>query len=175
MSRHRTAGFTLVELLIVLAIVGIVVSVGMAEYRHARVRGNEAAALTAITAVNQAQAAFAQACGNGLFAPTLAALGTPMPTTGRAFLSPDLAMGDTVVKSGYSFVMKGTEAVDARPSCVAVMPVSTYQVTADPLYPGSSGTRFFASNTDRTVYQDTVTFSDNMPETGPPAHGAEIK
>ena len=42
-------------------------------------------------AINQAQFAFAQACGNQRYAPTLAGLGTPMPTTGQAFLSPDLA------------------------------------------------------------------------------------
>jgi len=168
-------GFTLVELLVVLAIVGVVVAVGMAGYRVARVRGNETAAVAALTAVNQAQIAFAQACGNGRFAPTLAALGLPMPTTGRAFLSPDLTTGDAVVKSGYHFVMTGTEAADSQPSCTGVMPVSGYQVTADPLIPGSTGDRFFGSNTDRVVYHDTATFSGNMPETGAPGHGVEIK
>jgi hypothetical protein len=55
------------------------------------------------------------------------------------------------------------------------MPVSGYQVTADPLIPGSTGDRFFGSNTDRVVYHDTATFSGNMPETGAPGHGVEIK
>ena len=168
-------GFTLVELLLVLAIVGVVSAVGMAGYRSARVRGNETAAVAALTAINQAQVSFAQVCGNGHFAPTLDGLGTPMPTTGQAFLSPDLTQADTIAKSGYRFVMTGSLAADAKPSCTGVLPVSGYQVTADPLIPGSSGYRFFGSNTDRVVYHDTVTFAGNMPETGAPAHGAEIK
>lgn len=168
-------GFTLIELLIVFAIVGVVVSVGMAGWRAARVRGNETAALAAMNAVNQAQAAFAHACGNGRFAPTLAALGTPMPTTGHGFLSPDLTTGETVIKSGYLFALAGTEAVDAKPACTGVAPAATYQLTADPAIPGATGDRFFGSNGDRVIYEDVASFSGNMPETGAPAHGKEIK
>jgi prepilin-type N-terminal cleavage/methylation domain-containing protein len=175
MPCRRLAGFTLIELLIVLAVVGVLVSIGMAGFRVARVKGNETSAVAALTAINQAQVAFAQACGDGRYAPTLSALGVPMPTSGRAFLSPDLTSGDTVLKSGYQFDMQGTEAVDAKPACNGVNPVAGYLVTADPVIPGSTGDRFFATRTDRVVYEDTATFIGNMPETGPPAHGAEIK
>jgi len=64
------AGSPLIELLIVVAIVGILASFGMAVYRHARVRGGEVGAIAALTAINQAQFAFAQACGNQRYAPT---------------------------------------------------------------------------------------------------------
>jgi prepilin-type N-terminal cleavage/methylation domain-containing protein len=168
-------GFTLVELLIVLAILGIVTAVGMAGYRNARVRGNETAAVAALTAINQAQASFAQVCGNGQFAPSLVALGTPMPASGQPFLSADLTFNDTTAKSGYVFVVAGTEAPDAKPSCIQVMPVPGYAATADPVTPGVTGVRFFGTNADRIVYEDTVTFVKNMPETGAPAHGSEIK
>lgn len=175
MIRRRPAGFTLIELLIVMAIVGIVLAISMAGYRAARVRGNETAALAALIAVNQAQASYSQVCANGRFAPSLAALGKPMPATGQAFLSPDMTASDPLIKSGYQFVLAGTEDVDARPSCNDVMPVSGYQLTADPLNPGISGSRFFATNTDRIVYEDSVTFTGNMPEKGAPGHGAEIR
>ena len=168
-------GFTLVELLVVMAIVGIVAAIGMAGYRNAKVRGNETSAVASMTAINQAQAAFAQVCGNGHFAPTLAALGTPVSTSGQPFLGADLTASDPIAKSGYLFVVAGTVAPDAKPSCIGVTPVSTYQVTADPLTPGSTGVRFFGSNADRVVYEDTATFAGNMPETGPPGHGREIK
>jgi prepilin-type N-terminal cleavage/methylation domain-containing protein len=169
------AGFTLIELLLVVAVVGVIVSIGMAGYRVAKVRGNETAAIAALTAINQAQVAFAQACGNGRYAPTLSALGVEMPTSGRAFLSPDLTTGDTIIKSGYQFVMTGTEAVDVKPACTGVMPVPGYTVTADPLVPGTTADRFFGSNAGRVIYQDTATFADNMPGTGAPGHGTEIK
>lgn len=168
-------GFTLVELLTVMAIVAIVAAIGMAGYRNAKVRGNETSAVASLTAINQAQAAFAQVCGNGHFAPTLAALGTPVSASGEPFLSADLTLSDPIAKSGYVFVLSGTAAPDAKPSCIGVIPVAGYQVTADPLTPGATGLRFFGSNADRILYEDTGTFAGNMPETGAPAHGTEIK
>ncbi len=167
-------GFTLIELLIVVAIVGILSSVGMAVYRQARVRGAEVAAIVALTAINQAQFAFAQACGTQRFAPTLAALGTPMPTTGQGFLSPDMA-ADPLAKSGYQFTMTGTAVSDSSLTCTGLAGVESYQATADPVTPGVSGSRFFATNTDRVVYEDQVTFTGNMPESGAPGHGVELK
>ncbi len=170
-----TAGFTLVELLLVVAIVAIIVAIAMAGYRHAKMRGNETKALAALTAINQAQAAFAQVCGNGAYAPTLAALGTPMPTTGVAFLSPDLTAPEPVLKGGYQFVLAGSQPVEGRTACTGVTPVAGYIVTADPLIPGTTGLHFYGSNSDRVVFQDTATFAGNMPETGPPTHGSELR
>jgi len=169
------SGFTLVELLIVMAIVAVIAAIGMAGWRNARVRGNETAAVSALTTINHAQFAFAQTCGAGRYAPTLQALGTPVPSTGDAFLSADLARETPLVKSGYSFALAGTESIEPRMSCNGVSTIEGYQLTADPVTPGVTGMRFFGTNTDRVVFGDTVTYVGNMPETGAPAHGAEIK
>jgi type IV pilus assembly protein PilA len=168
------AGFTLVELLLVIAIVGVLCAIAMAGYRHARVTGSEASALATLLSINQAQFSFAQTCGNQLYSPTLAGLGAPLPTSGQAFLSADLAT-DPLIKSGYQFMMSGTEALDARPTCNALRPVTSYKVTADPTMPGISGIRFFGTNTDRTLFADSVTYVEDMPERGAPGHGAEVK
>jgi type IV pilus assembly protein PilA len=169
-----TRGFTLVELLIVIAIIGLLASIGMAVHRHARVRGGEASAITSLEAINQAQFAFAQACGQQRFAATLAALGTPMPTTGQGFLSPDMA-ADPLTKSGYLFTMTGTPVRDDSLTCLGQAGVETYQATADPVTPGVSGSRFFGTNIDRVLYEDQVTFTGNMAESGAPGHGVELK
>jgi hypothetical protein len=72
-------------------------------------------------------------------------------------------------------MMSGTEALDARPTCNALRPVTSYKVTADPTMPGISGIRFFGTNTDRTLFADSVTYVEDMPERGAPGHGAEVK
>ena len=167
-------GFTLVELLIVMAIVGILGALATAGYRMVKVRGSEAAAIAALAAVNQAQFAFSQTCGDQRYSPTLAGLGVPAPVSGKAFLSPDMTV-DPVTKSGYLFVLESTAALEAPPTCNGLPPATSYKVTADPTHPGSTGVRFFGTNADRVIYADTATFSGNMPERGAPGHGTEVK
>ena len=173
-ARAREGGFTLVELLIVFAIVCVVTSLAAAGYRHSRAKAGEAVAVAGLQTINQAQFAFAQTCGNQRYSPTLAGLGTPAPTTGRAFISPDMA-ADPVVKSGYQFVLAATPTPDAPTACNGIATVPAYQVTADPTSRGVSGIQFFATNTDRIVYADSATYAGNMPETGAPGHGVEVK
>jgi prepilin-type N-terminal cleavage/methylation domain-containing protein len=167
-------GFTLIELLIVVAIVGILASISMAIYFHARIQGDEASAIATLGAVNQGQFAFAQACGNQRYAATLPALAVPLPATGSGFLSPDLAV-EPLVKAGYQFAMTCTPLNLEYKSCTGDTLLEHYAVTADPLRPGLSGVRYFGTNSDRVIYADGASFAGNMPETGAPPHGAELK
>ena len=173
-ARARERGFTLVELLIVFAIVCVLTSLAAAGYRHFRAKAGEAVAVAGLQTINQAQFAFAQTCGNQRYSPTLTGLGTPIPTTGRAFISPDMA-ADPVVKNGYQFVLAATPTPDGPTACNGITTVPAYQVTADPTSQGVSGINFFATNTDRVVYADSATYAGNMPETGAPGHGVEVK
>ena len=146
----------------------------MGLYLNARVHGNEASAVGTLTAINQGQFAFAQACGNQRYASTLASLAAPMTTTGSAFLSPDLA-ADPLIKTGYRFVLGGTAADEELKGCTGGLLLEQYEVTAEPVQPGLSGNRFFGTNGDRVLFEDETTFTDNMPVTGPPPHGTELK
>ena len=167
-------GFTLVELLVVMAIVAILATLGVAGYRAGRIRSAEASAIASLGAINQAQFAYFQTCGNQRYAPTLSSLGVPVPG-GDAFLSPDLTAADVVEKSGYVIQMAGGEVTDTGTTCTGATPIQSYQVTADPTSPGVTGERFFGSNSDRVIYEDVTTFTGNMPQSGAPPHGAEIK
>lgn len=168
-------GFTLVELLIVMAIVGILAALAIAGYRHARVTANEGVAIAALKAINQAQFSFSQTCGGQKYSPTLAGLAVPHPQTGAAFLSPDMAM-DPVEKSGYLFTMDGPPPEDLMVrTCNDLVPIVSYRVIADPAIVGNSGVRYFATNVDRVIFADIATFKEDMPMTGAPGHGSEIR
>jgi prepilin-type N-terminal cleavage/methylation domain-containing protein len=171
--RSQPAGFTLVELLIVMAIIAVLVATAVAGYRHARMRGAEAAAVAALDAINQAQFAFFQTCGDQKYAPTLTSLGVPVPG-GTAFLSADLTAADQISKSGYLIQMAGTQVPDVGQACNGATPAAAYQATADPALAGTTGSRFFGTNADRVIYEDAATFTGNMPEMGAASHGTEI-
>lgn len=168
-------GFTLVEVLLVLVIVGILATISMANYRHARLRGAETSAIGALSAINQAQFAFMQTCGNQKFAPHLTSLGKPHPGTMAPFLSPDLTTGDEVVKSGYLIVMDGAEVAEPLLTCSGDTPLDAYHVTADPVTPGVTGSRFFGTNVDLVIYENLETFNGKMPNSGAPELGQESR
>jgi prepilin-type N-terminal cleavage/methylation domain-containing protein len=168
-------GFTLIELLLVLVIIGILSAISMANYRQARLRGAETAAIGALTAINQAQFAYMQTCGNQKFAPHLTSLGKSNPGTSVPYLSPDMTGADEVVKSGYLIRLEGPEVAEPVLSCTGETPVESYHVTADPLTPGITGRLFFGTNIDLVVYESQETFVDKMPDSGAPSLGQETR
>ena len=43
------------------------------------------------------------------------------------------------------------------------------------IIPNVTGTRYFGTNGDRVIFEDLASFTGNMPESGAPGHGHEIK
>ena len=169
------SGFTLIELMVVMALIGILLAIAFARYEGMRARANETSAASSLHTIAAAQWTFALTCGHDKYATTLPALAQPIPATGQGFLSPDLTSADQIEHSGYLFQMTAKPLDDAMPSCSGVPVAQGYAVTADPVKPGVSGNRFFAVNTDRVVYVDEKqTFTGNIPETGAPEHGVEL-
>jgi prepilin-type N-terminal cleavage/methylation domain-containing protein len=168
-------GFTLLELMVVLGIVGILLAIAFGQYRNIRSKGNEASAIASVRSIAAAEWQFAQTCGNQKYATTLPALGQPVPATGQGFLSPDLTAAEQVEKSGYQFKITAKPADGAPPACNGAPVADGYAATADPMKPGIDGDRYFAVNADRVLYEDTDTFTDKMPEEGNPGKGTEIK
>jgi prepilin-type N-terminal cleavage/methylation domain-containing protein len=154
---QRQEGFTLLEVTIVGALIGILVAIGVPQLLRARLAANESSGIAALRAISSSEANYATTCGFGGYATDLADLVKPSPASGHGFLSPDLAVNG-VRKSGYILaVAKNADAgtVDILlPTCngAASPRASSFYANAIPVSPGATGNRFFATDTPGTIY-----------------------
>src|SRR5262245_9627512 len=145
-------GFTLVELLLVIAVIGIIAAIAVPAMLRARRTANEAAAIGSLRALNSAESSYAAAAAKGGFAPLLATLATPCPSSTAAFISPDLSI-DPAVKSGYTITMAASSVSSPGPTdCNGVPTETAYYTTAVPVAAGLSGLRAFASSSVGRIF-----------------------
>src|SRR3954469_24200953 len=136
----RERGFSLIELLIVVAIILVLAAIAVPNMIRAKIQANEASATSSIRAINTAQVTYAVTYPTDGYADDLAKLGAPTSggvTSMNAGLL-DWVLGCTTqpcTKSGYQFKIMNTVG----------SPVSAYTVVGTPSSPGNSGIRGFCS------------------------------
>lgn len=170
-------GFTLIDILFVIGLLGLLASLAIPMLTRAKGAAQASSALATMRVVNSAQLSYAITCGLGFYAPDLPTLGVVPPNSSDAFLTEDLTSAATVIKSGFSFTVVATPLAGAPATCNGLgadQAAPSYVAFADPLDPQFMP-RFFATNADGLIYEHTSSLNGLMPESGVPPSGAPIQ
>lgn len=165
------AGFTLIDVLFTMAIMGTLVTIAAPGLMRARSQAGTAAATAALRVINSGQLSYAITCGSGFYAPNLPTLGRPAVGTTHAFVPADIGAANQVHRNNFLLQMSGTAIGSAPGSCnglAAGQGVVGYRAGADsldPTYPV-----FFSTNTSGSIWTANVSIYASTGEAaGPPA------
>jgi type IV pilus assembly protein PilA len=151
--KRKQGGFSLIELLIVVAIILIIAAIAIPSLLTSRMSANEASAVQSLRTIQSAETSYATTYPDVGFSATLADLGgsgggaCTASSTQACLIDAVLASG---TKSGYVITWTGD----------GLTPSVGYTINADPSARGSSGRRSFFTN-----YPGVIRFNDTAPAT----------
>jgi prepilin-type N-terminal cleavage/methylation domain-containing protein len=146
--KRDSRGFSLIELLIVVAIILIIAAIAIPNLLRSRIAANQASAVGSLRTINTCEITYASTYNTG-YTSALATLAPPAsgtPTTTAAGLVDSvLAAG---LKSGYSFTYTpGTADSSGR--------INDYTLTANPVTVGTTGQNYYFTDQTAVIRQNS--------------------
>jgi len=148
--KNRQKGFSLIELLIVVAIILIIAAIAIPNLLRSKMAANESSAVGSLRSLNTACVTYSTSYGS--FPVSLNALGgegtTAAPTSTSAQLIDNVLQSG--VKSGYNFTFSAFPAD-------GVGNIDGYWINANPTTPGTTGLRYFFTDQTGVIRADPST------------------
>jgi prepilin-type N-terminal cleavage/methylation domain-containing protein len=148
--RNKQKGFSLIELLIVVAIILIIAAIAIPNLLRSKMAANEASAVGSMRTLNTACVTYSTTYGG--YPASLVILGgegsASLPTSTSAALIDNVLQ--TGLKTGYSFAfVPGTADSSGN--------VDNYTINASPITPGVTGLRYFYTDQTGVIRADPST------------------
>jgi len=148
--RKDSRGFSLIELLIVVAIILIIAAIAIPNLLRSRIAANQASAVGSLRTINTAEITYASTYNSGYSAALInlqpPGTGTNPSATAAGLIDSVLASGS---KSGYTFAYVQGPLTGGR--------ADTYTLNAAPTTPGTTGTNFYFTDESGVIRQNSTT------------------
>jgi prepilin-type N-terminal cleavage/methylation domain-containing protein len=148
-KKKANKGFSLIELLIVVAIILIIAAIAVPNLLRSRMAANQSASVATLRNINNAQATYLSEFAQVGYADTFAKLGPGTPCDSTHACLVDDAIGCTsqpCLKSGYKYFMVSTSSA----------PFTDYRTTSTPAGWAGSGLENYCSMSDGVLRKEVA-------------------